>query len=261
AIVRHPMLTWGLAGGLSLAVIGGAVLLGRQAAPPATVDVGPPQSVSIGATGRSAIARTTARLGFALDDGGFAWAAPVFLRLDKSSARLELLLLRRGRFHLFRRFRLCGDSLLTPGTRTAAAPDRVPEGIYAITAQSLSVRSSRYMGVSFGWPNAADRGLGLPLAGGTVLIDGRCAGGGSIGLTDQDMEELYTLVWAALQAGQLSVPLHLYPGPPSQPDPGPELEPAERERQAQLETVWKAGGGHGNPPAVRVTRDGYSLKP
>jgi hypothetical protein len=259
AIRARPALALGLAGCLSVAVIAAAYVAGVRSVPQTRVVMGPPQSVALGAPGRNAISRTGARLEFALQDGGFSWTAPVFLRLVKNTGRLELFLLRDGRFGVFRRYKLCGDSSLAPGTRTAATPDTVPEGVYAITARSLSVRSSRYMGVAVNWPNAADRGLGVPLARGPVLIDGRCAGGGSIGLTDQDMEEVYTLLWAALQAGQVAVDLHVYPAPLGDRSL-PVTDPALQARRDQLQAIWLAGGNHARPPEVSITKDGYALK-
>jgi murein L,D-transpeptidase YafK len=242
----------------SSGLLGWVILRDRQA--PAHVEIGPPQVITLGALGRNAIARTSSRLGFALQDADLPWGAPLYLRLVKSTGKLDLFMLKDDQFRLFRRYRICGDSSLEPGPRLAANAQRVPDGLYQVTVAQLSRRSGRYLGVDLGWPNAADQGHGLALAPGSVLIDGRCTGGGSIGLTDQDMEEVFTLTWAALRAGQQTVPLHIFPAPMDQ-RLAIANETALAGRFDQLRDVWLAGANRGTPPAVTVRPQGYALVP
>jgi hypothetical protein len=253
-----PLWFWSAIGVVASLIIVGAFFAGRRHAETANVTIGPSQTISLSAAARASIARSNTRLGFALDDSGIDWAAPVFLRLIKNTGRLEVWMVRNNRFVLFRRFKVCGDSDVSPGPRLSAAPNRVPEGIYRINANSLSVRTGRYLGVGIGWPTAVDRSFGARLPDGAVLLDGRCAGNGSIGLTDQDMEEVYTLLWAALQAGQSVIQFHIYPKPMGQ-NLDPETMAGYERFYRDLSSIWDAGGGQGNPPSVITTAKGYQL--
>jgi murein L,D-transpeptidase YafK len=60
-----------------------------------------------------------------------------------------------------------------------------------------------------GYPNAYDRDHGR--TGSYLMIHGACISTGCYALTDENIEEVYTLVEAALNAGQESVPIHAFP--------------------------------------------------
>jgi murein L,D-transpeptidase YafK len=257
-VQRKPLWLWVTTGVVACLIITGAFFAGRQHSDAANVTIAAPQSISLSAAGRASISRTNSRLGFALDDAQIAWASPVFLRLIKSTGRLEVWMVRNDRFVLFRRYKVCGDSDLSLGPRLRSAPDRVPEGIYRINAQSLSTRSGRYLGVAIGWPTAVDRRFDTKVPDGAVLLDGRCAGDGSIGLTDQDMEEVFTLLWAALQAGQSVINFHIYPQPMGQ-SLSQGTNTTYEDLYQDLYSIWRAGGGQGNPPTLTATAQGYHL--
>jgi murein L,D-transpeptidase YafK len=165
--------------------------------------------IPITKTGQDAIGRTRGRLQFAYDDLGLRFGAPIYLRVIKDQKRLEIWVQGRdGEYVRLRGYRICGTSAQAGPRRGSAVPWQ-PEGFYALGPGSLRPSGVAYLGIDIGWPNALDRAQGW--VSGTSLLQAGCASQPHFGLTDQDLEEVYTLVHGALSGGQTSVPLHIFP--------------------------------------------------
>jgi murein L,D-transpeptidase YafK len=198
---RRRLLATSVAG-LGLAVLGLGGAVGQVALPR-------PMRIPVTKTGQDAIGRTRGRLQFSYDDLGLRFGAPLYLRLIKDQKRLEVWVQRRGGDYVrLRAYRICGTSA-EPGPRQGSAVPWQPEGFYTLGATSLRPSPIAYLGIDIGWPNAFDRAQGW--VGGTSLLQAGCASQPHFGLTDQDLEEVYTLVHGALAGGQASVPLHIFP--------------------------------------------------
>jgi murein L,D-transpeptidase YafK len=171
----------------------------------------PAQRVRIqtSANGQAAIGRVRGRLQISYDELGLRFGAPIYLRLIKDQKRLEVWVQgRRQEFVRLRSYKVCGTSS-SGGPRINARNPGQPEGFYAVGSGSLRPASVAYLGVDLNWPNAYDRAQGW--RGVTSLLQAGCASEPHFGLTDQDMEEVYALVYAALSNGQPSVALHIFP--------------------------------------------------
>src|SRR5262245_21325588 len=88
-------------------------------------------------------------LEMALDSEGFRLGAPAFIRIFKADSSLEVWMLKRGRFDLFRRFPICKWSGEI-GPKLAEGDRQSPEGVYFITGGDLIVnrRWHRAMNIS-----------------------------------------------------------------------------------------------------------------
>jgi murein L,D-transpeptidase YafK len=161
------------------------------------------------ATGQAAIGRASGRLQIAFDDIGLVFGAPIYLRIIKDQKRMEVWVQgRRREFSRLRSYKICGSSAAL-GPRRRNTQTLQPEGFYTLGSGSLRPQPITYLGLDLSWPNAFDRAQGW--SGTTSLLQAGCASEPHFGLTDQDMEEVYTLVHSALAAGQAGVPVHIFP--------------------------------------------------
>lgn len=143
-----------------------------------------------------------------LQAADFRLGAPAFIRVFKAESRLEVWLMRGPRFALFRTYEICKWSGEL-GPKLQEGDRQSPEGIYAITAGDLLINARWHRAMNVGFPNARDIALGLTGSG--ILIHGKCTSIGCFALTDARVEEVYTIVEAALAAGQTRVPVHIFP--------------------------------------------------
>lgn len=222
---------------------------------PLSAQSGRPRRIPVSKTGQSAIGRTRGRLQIAFDDLDLRFGAPIYLRLIKDQKRLEVWVQKQGReFVRLRGYRICG-TLAEVGPRQAGASAWQPEGFYALGPNSLRPGGVAYLGINTGWPNAVDQAQGW--RSGTSLLQAGCAAHPHFGLTDQDLEEVYTLVHGALAGGQVSVPLHIFPfamGPLAM------LTHRRGPNAAfwrNLEPAWQAFERTKTPPQVRVSGRRY----
>jgi murein L,D-transpeptidase YafK len=194
-------------------------------------------------------------LQFAFDDLGLRFGSPIYLRLIKDQKRLEVWVQRRGRDYVrLRGYRICGTSAAI-GPRQAGATSWQPEGFYALGPGSLRPAGVAYLGLNTGWPNAFDQAQGWRT--GASLLQAGCVAQPHFGLTDQDLEEVYTLVHGALSGGQTSVPLHIFPFAM-----GPLAMLTHRRGPnaafwTSLEPAWSAFERTKTPPQVRVSGRRY----
>jgi murein L,D-transpeptidase YafK len=153
-------------------------------------------------------ARQTPLLTAALQNRGLEFGAPVFLRIFKEEAELELFVLGEGGFDLFRSYPICkysGDL----GPKLKEGDRQSPEGFYNVDLAALNPNSRFHLSFNLGFPNAYDRALGR--SGSFLMVHGNCVSIGCYAMTDPAIEEIYVLVETALRNGQTSVPVHAFP--------------------------------------------------
>lgn len=134
----------------------------------------------------------------------------VYLRILKEERQLELWMRPEGhpRFSLLKTYPVAAMSGEL-GPKTAEGDMQAPEGFYAVEKHALNPRSSFHLSFNIGYPNAHDRSLGR--TGSFIMVHGGDCSIGCFAMTDAGIEEIYTLVAAALGAGQNRVPVEIYP--------------------------------------------------
>jgi murein L,D-transpeptidase YafK len=217
----------------------------------------PSANVRVTSIGAAAIERTRQRLSFAYSDLGLSLGAPLYLRLIRDQARLEVWAKPRSEnsYVRLRTFKLCGKNGVL-GPRQSARTGQA-EGFYAITPSQMRPVGVTYLGFGFGWPNAYDQKRGWK--GAPSLVQAGCTTGRHYGLTDQDMEEVYTMVYFALRAGQTNVPLHIFP---FQMSPFKMLQIGTGAKASfwnELAPAWQAFERTKTPPQVRVQGRRYRI--
>jgi murein L,D-transpeptidase YafK len=135
---------------------------------------------------------------------------PVFIRAFKEEKQLELWVRRRdtGKYGLFRTWKIAAQSG-KPGPKLAEGDGQVPEGFYSVTPAAMKPDSTYHLAFNIGYPNAYDRHHRR--TGSAIMIHGNRVSIGCLAMTDEKIEEIYTLCNAAFRNGQKSFRVHVFP--------------------------------------------------
>ncbi len=140
---------------------------------------------------------------------GLALGDPVYLRLFKQEREMEVWVRKEGgRYSLFRRFPICTYSGAL-GPKLKQGDGQSPEGFYSVAAGQLNPSSQYHLAFNLGYPNAYDRAHGR--TGDFLMVHGSCVSIGCYAMGDAQIEQIYTLVAAALRGSQQQVPVHVFP--------------------------------------------------
>ncbi len=139
---------------------------------------------------------------------GFALGQPVLIRIFKEESQLEIWVKRADVFELFQTHEICKWSGAL-GPKLQEGDGQSPEGFYFASTKQLLPTSKYHRAINTGYPNAFDQTLGR--TGSVLMIHGSCVSIGCYAMTDPGIDDIYTMVEAALIEGQGSVPLHLFP--------------------------------------------------
>ncbi|HEX6898711.1 MAG TPA: murein L,D-transpeptidase family protein [Thermoanaerobaculia bacterium] len=157
---------------------------------------------------REAVERTSRKLAPLLSREGLQLGAPVFLRIFKEEGILEVWLQKRGKFKLFKSYPICYFSG-NLGPKLREGDGQSPEGFYSVPPAALNPNSRFHLAFNLGYPNAFDRAHDR--TGSFLMVHGDCVSIGCYAMTDPGIEEIYTLVEAALRNGQESFQVHSFP--------------------------------------------------
>jgi murein L,D-transpeptidase YafK len=95
------------------------------------------------------------------------------------------------------------------GPKRKKGDRQVPEGFYKI--DRFNPASDYHLSLGINYPNKADKILGNKKLGGDIFIHGEEVTIGCIPLTNDKIEEVYTLAVMAKNAGQKSIYVHIFP--------------------------------------------------
>lgn len=157
----------------------------------------------------AAAARVRPALENDLARAGLRWGASAFVRVFKRERELELWLAGAdGRYVLFRVWPICtysGDL----GPKQRQGDNQAPEGFYRVARGQLNPVSQFHLAFNLGYPNAYDRAHGR--TGNFLMVHGNCVSIGCYAMGNAAIEEIYTLVEAALRGGQPAIDVHAFP--------------------------------------------------
>jgi murein L,D-transpeptidase YafK len=201
--------------------------------------------------------RVRADLSARLSVLGGPWGAPVYLRIFKQSRELELWVRVGEGYQLLQTWPICtwSGSL---GPKLRQGDWQAPEGFYTVAARQLNPVSRFHLSFNLGYPNAYDRAHGR--TGDFLMVHGNCVSVGCYAMGDAAIEQIYTLVAAALAQGQKSVPVHIFPfrmeGDWAATYADHEWLPFWQE----LEPAYRDFAAGGLPPQVRVQGKRYVVE-
>jgi len=137
------------------------------------------------------------------------WGAPVFVRIYKQERELEIWARSgTGVYALLDTWPICAYSGEL-GPKQRKGDGQAPEGIYQVSRGQLNPYSSYHLSFDLGYPNAMDRANSR--TGSLLMVHGNCASIGCYAMGDDAIEEIYSLVAAALALDQRSVQVHALP--------------------------------------------------
>lgn len=212
------------------------------------------RSIPSSARAEQAAARVSADLRGRLAAIGADWGAPLYLRIFKASDELEVWVETATGHRLLHTWPICTWSG-TLGPKLRQGDGQAPEGFYAVGPQQLNPASSYHLSFNLGYPNAFDRAHGR--TGDYLMVHGNCVSIGCYAMGDAAIEEIYTLMVAALANGQSQVPVHIFPFRMAD---GWEREHAESEWLPfwqQLAPAYAAFASGLRPPSIRVVDQRY----
>jgi murein L,D-transpeptidase YafK len=152
---------------------------------------------------RPDLERDLARVGLHLGD-------PVFIRAFKEEKLLDFFIRNRatGKFDLFRTYPIVAASGGL-GPKLAAGDRQVPEGFYVVPPAAMNPDSRFHLAFNIGYPNEFDRAHHR--TGSAIMVHGDRKSIGCLAMTDEKIEEIYTLCAAAHAAGRGFFCVHLFP--------------------------------------------------
>ena len=140
---------------------------------------------------------------------GSDWGAPLFLRIYKQERELEVWARTGGGVYaLLDTWPICTYSGEL-GPKLREGDGQAPEGVYQVGGGQLNPHSSYHLSFDLGYPNAFDRAHAR--TGSYLMVHGACVSIGCYAMTDAGIEEIYSLVAAALAHGQRRVQVHALP--------------------------------------------------
>ncbi len=139
----------------------------------------------------------------------------VFIRIIKGgggnrAGLLEVWLREPGKekFELYKSYRVARFSGRL-GPKTARGDFQAPEGFYYVSRNRMNPRSDFHLSMDIGYPNEYDQYYDR--TGDYLMIHGNRVSIGCYAMTDLSIEQIYTLVDAALRNGQRVVRVHCFP--------------------------------------------------
>lgn len=139
---------------------------------------------------------------------GFSEGQPVFLRIFKQEAVLEVWMRDDKAWRMFQAYPICRFSGKL-GPKLKEGDRQAPEGFYQVASGQLNPNSRHHLSFNLGFPNSFDRAHGR--TGSYLMVHGGCSSIGCYAMTDPSVDDIYTLVAAALRNGQAEVDVHAFP--------------------------------------------------
>lgn len=154
--------------------------------------------------------RTGDRMRTELAEKDLELGSPAFIRAFKEENELELFVEDKatGKFVLFRKYPIAAASG-TLGPKLAEGDGQVPEGFYFVPPSAMNPNSTFHLSFNIGYPNAYDKAHGR--TGTFIMVHGSNVSIGCLAMTDEKIEEIYTICEAAHGGGQPYFRVHIFP--------------------------------------------------
>ncbi|WP_124636700.1 murein L,D-transpeptidase family protein [Taibaiella sp. KBW10] len=135
----------------------------------------------------------------------------IYIRSFKAQNELEVWVKNNNAdtFSLFKKYKVCALSGVL-GPKRAEGDRQVPEGLYFLA--DFNPKSDFYLSMLVNYPNYSDKILShQEKPGGDIYMHGGCLTVGCIPMTDEGIQEIYTLCLSTRLNGQTNIPYHIFP--------------------------------------------------
>lgn len=184
--------------------------------------------------------------------------APVYFRAFKAERILELWLQSREAWELWRSYPIAAASGRL-GPKLREGDYQVPEGFYTVTARQMNPASKYHLAFNIGYPNEYDQQH--QRTGSFIMVHGRDVSIGCLAMTDPAIEEIYLLVQTALEKGQPSVPVHLFPFRLTEEQlKSAAGDPSEAFWRNELLPAWQHFESKNTVPEIQIVEGRYQLR-
>jgi murein L,D-transpeptidase YafK len=143
-----------------------------------------------------------------LADKGVKLGSPILLRVFKSESEFEVWFRKDDQYVLFATYPVCHWSG-TLGPKLREGDKQTPEGFYTVTRGQIRHMGRWPRSLNLGFPNAFDKVQAR--SGSHILVHGGCSSVGCFAMTNSVIEEIYAFTEAAINGGQVHVPVHVFP--------------------------------------------------
>ncbi len=189
---------------------------------------------------------------------GVALGAPIFIRIFKREFELEVWLLRNGRFTRFATYPICRYSGKL-GPKLRQGDRQAPEGIYSVDAKALNPHSRWHRSFNLGFPNAFDRTHAR--TGSFVMVHGGCSSIGCYAMTNPVIDEIWSLVTAALDHGQDRFQVQVFPFRMTEENLASRAQSPQAAFWRDLRKGYDVFEADRRPPKVSVCGGSYAFEP
>jgi murein L,D-transpeptidase YafK len=134
----------------------------------------------------------------------------IYIRAFKSQNEMELWARNNesSEYKLIKTYRICAISG-SLGPKRSQGDRQVPEGYYFI--DDFNPNSDYYLSLLLNYPNYSDQIMGKDKLGGDIYIHGGCVTIGCMPMTNDGIQEIYTVCMNARLNGQEYIPVHIFP--------------------------------------------------
>lgn len=157
---------------------------------------------------KKVIKKQTPILKEALAEKGLQLGAPIFMRILKAEEVLEMWVKKGDEFKLFKSYPVCYYSGGL-GSKKKQGDQKSPEGFYYVKPSQLNPNSLFHLSFNIGYPNAYDRAQ--QYTGSAIMVHGNCVSVGCYAMTNELIDEIYTMSHHAFRGDQDFFRIHIFP--------------------------------------------------
>ncbi|MGJ8672049.1 L,D-transpeptidase family protein [Rubritalea sp.] len=175
--------------------------------------------------------RVQAKLTNELAEKDLQLGNPIFIRIFKQNRKLEIWVenTETKKFIHFKTYPIAAMSG-NLGPKLAEGDRQAPEGFYAVSERLMNPRSRYHLAFNIGYPNSFDQAH--QRTGSAIMVHGSRVSIGCYAMTDEKIEEIYTLSDSALKNGQPFFRVHSFPFPLTE-------ENLDQQRENQWFSFWQ----------------------
>lgn len=135
--------------------------------------------------------------------------SPILVRLFKEESEAEIWKMSdKGYFEHLKTYEICSWSGRL-GPKYREGDRQAPEGFYTVRPWHMNPTSENYLAFNIGFPNKFDKANGR--TGSNLMVHGGCSSRGCFAVTDDSVQEIFTLARLSFAGGQRRFQVQSFP--------------------------------------------------